>query len=94
MPDASGHEAAAQETVAGEPLVQPEEALANAEAVCVRHGEPGVVGDHAEVRHVVVEALHLEEHHAEITCALGYGGPGGRLEGLTVGHAVADGGVA
>jgi hypothetical protein len=48
----------------------------------VRDGEPGVVGDHAEVGHVVVEPLHLEEHHAEVTGARRYVAPPPALEGL------------
>ncbi len=59
--DAARDHAPAEQPVAGHRVVQPEEALANPGAVGVRHGEPGVADNHADVRDVVVEALQFEQ---------------------------------
>ncbi len=62
--DAAGDDTAPQEPVAGQPAVEPQQSLPDPEAVGVPHRVAGVVGDHAEVGHVVVEALHLQQDHA------------------------------
>ena len=59
--DAARHHRASQEAVAGQALVQPQELLAEAEAVGVAPGEAGVVDDHPDVADVVVEPLELEQ---------------------------------
>jgi hypothetical protein len=52
FPESAGHDAAAEETTARDPLVEAEVPLADAEAVGVRDGKAGIAGDHAEVGHV------------------------------------------
>ena len=92
--DAAGDDAAAQQPVAGQTLVQAQQPLADAEAVRVGNGEAGVGGDHAEVGHVVVEPLHLQQDHALIAGGRRHGAAGQRLQRLAVGQRVADGRVA
>ena len=61
-----------------------EQVLAEAEAVREAEGEAGVVHDHADVAHVVVEALELEQDHAQRRRPERDGAPGQRLQGLAV----------
>src|SRR5712691_11594645 len=74
--DSARHDAAAEQPIARHPLVEPQQPLTDAEAVRVRDGEAGVVDDHAEVGHVVVQALELEQDHAQIARAIGHRGGG------------------
>ena len=94
MANATGHDAAAQKPVSGKALVQPQQPLADTETVRVRHGEARIVADHAEVRHVVVQPLHFQEHNAEILRARWNFHSGESLQGLAVGQRVPDGRVA
>src|SRR5207244_10954883 len=59
-------EGAPKQPVAGESLVQSQQPLADAEAVRVGGRKASIVGDHAEVRHVDVEAFHIDQHDALI----------------------------
>ncbi len=94
MADAARDDAAAQQAVAGELFVQAQQPLAQAKALRMGKGETGVVADGAEVGHVVVEALHLQQHQAQGTGARRNLTAGQRLQRLAVGQRVADGGVA
>src|SRR5438093_1182103 len=92
--DSPRNDSAPQEAVAREALVEPEQALADPKTMGMGDRIAGVVGDHAEVGHVIVEPLHLQEHHAEITRSLRHRGAGRGLQGLAEGQGVAHGGVA
>src|SRR5689334_3766053 len=92
--DAPGDNRAAQQPVAGEALVQTQQALANAEAMRMRHGVAGVVDNHAEVAYVVVEPLHLQEDHAQPPRTGRDLGAGGGFQRLAESERVTDGGVA
>ena len=91
---AAGGDRAAQQPVAGQGLVEPQQALADAQGVRLRQREPGVVGDGAQVGDVVVEPLHLEEHHARPGGARRGLGPRQRLDRLAVGQGMPHGRVA
>jgi len=80
--------------VTGDPLVQPQQLLADPETVRVAEGETRVVDDHADVGDVVVEALELEQDDAEPPGARRRLAAGERLERLAVGQGVADARVA
>src|SRR5207244_10687490 len=73
---AARHDRAAEQPVTGDPLVQPQQLLADPETVRVAEGETRVVDDHADVGDVVVEALELEQDRGEPTGAA-RAGPGG-----------------
>ena len=89
--DASGNDAASQQSIAREPLVEPEQPLTDAEAMRMRHGVARVIGNHAEVADVVVQALHLEEHHAKIPGAIRDDSAGRALQRLTERQGMSDG---
>ena len=55
--DAAGRDDAPQQPRSRNALVQPQQLLTNPRAVRLRDGEPGVVGDHPEVR-LVFPAVH------------------------------------
>ena len=87
--DATRHDGAAQQPVAGGARVQPTELLADPETVRVAEGEAGVVDDHADVGDVVVEPFELEEDDAEPARARRNLAAGKRLERLAVREPVA-----
>ena len=60
----------------------------------VRHGEPGVVGDHPEVRHVVVEPLEFEQHDPQVPRPRWHLHSPEPFERLTIRERVPDRGVA
>ena len=91
---AARHEATAQQAIAGDALVEPQQPLADPEAVRMGHGEARVVGDHAEIRHVVVEAFQLEKHDAQVAGPVRLRHPRRRLERLAEGQRVAHARVA
>src|SRR5256885_876480 len=68
--DAAGHEGAGEQRMAGQPRVEPQQPLAQPEAVRVAEGVARVVHDHADVADMVVEALQLEQHDAKPQGAL------------------------
>src|SRR5256885_16890302 len=81
-------EGAAKQPVAGEPLVQSQQPLADAEAVRVGGRKARIVGDHAEVRHMVVESFHLEQHDAQVPGTGRHLDVGQGLNGLAWGERV------
>src|SRR5207247_1354064 len=82
---AARHDRAAEQPVTGDPLVQPEQFLADPETVGVAEGKARVVDDHADVGDVVVEALELEEDDAQPSGARRHVAAGECLERLAVG---------
>jgi len=91
---AAGRHAPAKEPMARDALVQAQQPLADPEAVRVGHRKAGVVGDHAEVGDVVVEAFQLQQDHPQIAGPIRYRHPRRGFERLAVGERVTHARVA
>ena len=91
---AAWQDPAAQQPVAGHALVQPKKPFADAKAMRVGDRIAGVIRNHAEVGHVVVEPLEFEEHDAKIPGPVWHDRAGAGLERLTIRQRVADRRVA
>ena len=88
--NAANLQRAAKEPVPRDGLVQLEQALANPEAMRLRDGEAGVVGNRANVRDVVVDPLQFEQDDAKIPRAARRLDAGRRFDRLAVRERVAD----
>ena len=83
-----------KQPVAGEPFIQSQQPFADAEAVRVGGREPCIIRDHAKIRYVVVQPLHLQKHDAKVTGASRDLDAGQGLEGLAIRECVPDRRVA
>ncbi len=63
--DAAGREGAAQQAVAGDVGVQPQQRFADAQRVCVRDAVADVIGERSHVGDVVVEPFKFEQNCAQ-----------------------------
>ncbi len=91
---ATRNDAAPEQAIARQALVEAQQPLADPEAVRMGGGEPGIVRDHPEVRDVVVQPLQLQQDDAQVLRPLRHLRSRQGLQRLAVGERMPDRGIA